>query len=163
MVNKSQAFEKIYIPQIIELLQIHQSAELDDSFNLFMINRLTHAGINDLLPESKQQIATYLASVQDKYTTFEAIPSDPQITMFSWGKWLEATALMNSDNFEKAGKWINQFLENKSNQEQINYVIGLSSSEYLKKAFMQEPVLLEFKNNNLNWYENSVGLKNEHH
>lgn len=162
LVNKSQDFEKIYIPQIIELLKTHQSAELDDSFNLFMINRLTHAGINDLLPESKQQIATYLASIQDKYTTFEAIPSDPQITMFSWGKWLEATALMNSDTFEKAGKWINQFLVNKSNQDQINYVIGLSSSDYLKKAFMQEPVLLEFKNNNLNWYENSVGLKNEH-
>jgi hypothetical protein len=162
LINKSQEFEKIYIPEIINLLQTHHSAELDDSFNLFMINRLTHAGINDLFPESKLQIASYLASVQDKYTTFEARPTDSQITMFSWGKWLEATALMNSSTFEEAGKYINHFLENKNDQEQITYVIGFSSSEYLKNAFSKEPTLVQFKHNNKNWYDNSVGLIQEH-
>jgi len=162
LINKSQEFEKIYITEAVNLLQTHHSAELDDSFNLFMINRLTHAGINDLLPDSKQQISLYLASVQDKYTTFESRPTDSQITMFSWGKWLEATALMNSRTFEEAGEYINHFLENKNEQEQITYVIGFSSSAYLKQAFSKEPILVQFKDKNKNWYDNSVGLINEH-
>lgn len=162
LINKSQEFEKIYIPEAIKLLQTHQSAELDDSFNLFMINRLTHAGINDLLSDSKQQIATYLASVQDKYSHLEKTPSDPQMTMFSPGKWLETTALMNANSFDDAGKYINRFLETRNNQEQISYVIGFSSSPYLKHAFSNEPILVQFKDKNKNWYDNSVGLINEH-
>lgn len=82
--------------------------------------------------------------------------------MFSWGKWLEATALMNSRTFEEAGEYINHFLENKNEQEQITYVIGFSSSAYLKQAFSKEPILVQFKDKNKNWYDNSVGLINEH-
>lgn len=37
-----------------------------------------------------------------------------------------------------------------------------SSSPYLKHAFSNEPILVQFKDKNKNWYDNSEGLINEH-
>ena len=46
----------------------------------------------------------------------------------------------------------------KSEEEKKRYIIGLSNTEYMKKAFDSESVLRGFKSHNSVLYANTVGI-----
>ena len=78
--------------------------------------------------------------------------------MFSYGAWLEASALINSSSLEDAGSYIAKYIREKSRIQQESFIIGLSNNDYMKKAFKTEPVLINFKKMNQSIYLDTVGL-----
>ena len=147
--------EPIIIPEIIYLLKNEKDVQLDERFFLYVVDSLRD-DINSLTPELKGAISSYIDSVKHKYD-YNKILLGKRASILSYGAWLEASALVNSSTLEEAGKYIADFLENyKSLNEQESYIIGLSSSSYLKKAFDEQKVLTSFKKQRKEVYLNTV-------
>lgn len=159
LLNISPKLESILVPDIINTLQFENNSELDGIFNAFIVYRLSHQGPNSLMQQSKNEISTYLNSIKFKYDAANKFITDDGITLFSYGSWLEASALINSNQLKSAAKYIAKYLQNRNADEQKTYVIGLSSSRYMKNAFNTEPVLEDFKKANKSIYINSVGTQ----
>jgi len=149
---------EIGISDVVNFLKKENNAELDGVFTLFVVNRLSHLGTNGLDKESKNQISSYLDSIKFKNETQNKNHPVDGITMFSQGQWLEASALVNSNSLEEAGKYIARYLQRNSLIGQESYIIGLSNSKYMKRAFENEPLLNNFKKKNKDIFLNTVGL-----
>ncbi len=162
LLHKSPQLEKIAITDILNMLKRENSADLDGVFNAYIIDRFSHLGPNALDQDIKNQISAYLNSVKFKYQANLLESMEDGMTMFSYGTWLEASALVNSRSLEDAGKYIARYVLNLNPKEQESYIIGLSNSIYMKKAFKTEPILIDFKNKNKNIYLNTVGSLNSH-
>lgn len=157
LVKTSNELEAKYIPNIIEMLHNENNAELEGVFNAFIVEKMSKLGVDSFNAESKIELRNYLGSIEFKYSHKNIVLTDG-ITMFSYGTWLEATALVNSKSLPDAGKFIANYLRNKNNDEQINYIIGLSNSDFMKKAFENEPLLRNFKKNHKTIYEDTIGI-----
>lgn len=155
LLNKSSKLEEIILPNIINQLENENNSELDEIFNKFIVYRLSKLGPNSFEESSRIQIRIYLNSISFKYNKQN---TNSGMTLFSAGAWLEATALTNSTSLIDAGKYIVSYLKDKDTAEQKRYIIGLSNTKYMQKAFESEPVLQYFKQNNNAVYLNTVGL-----
>jgi hypothetical protein len=158
LLNKSPQLEKIILSDIINRLENENSSELDEIFNQFIVYRLSKQGPNSLMQSSRGQIQNYLNSIKFKYNKQNNFKIDNEMTLFSAGAWLEATALTNSNSLKDAGKYIANYLKDKNIEEQKKYIIGLSNTKYMQAAFESEPVLQIFKENNNTLYLNTVGI-----
>lgn len=148
--------EPIVISDIIDLLEMQNDPQLDERFFLYVVDTLS-AGIDRLSPELKSKIGIYIDSVQYKFN-YNKVYLSKKASILSCGAWLEASALVNSATLEEAGRYIANFLKNlKTINEQESYIIGLSSSFYMKKAFNTEEVLIKFKKQRKEVYLNTVG------
>lgn len=157
LIHQCPTLEKALIPDIINLLLTENNGELDEIFHVYLINRLVHTGMNEMEKSSKQQISDYLSAIHFKYEHNHVKSIDEHLSLLSYGAWLEASALINSDSIEDTGKYIAHFLKSKQLTEQKKYVSGLSSHAYLKKAFSIEPELVAFKQSNQIFYISTVG------
>ncbi|MGC1181355.1 hypothetical protein [Legionella sp.] len=148
-----KSLEDSYIPQIIHLLTKENNRQLDERFFSYIKEALSR-DINNLSPANKNIIRNYFKSIDYKFNRMNAklLNTDKPSSMFTFGAWLESSALINSSSLEDAGHFIAKFLKHKSTVEQANYIIGLSKADYLKHTFKTEPVFREFaeKNNNIN-------------
>ena len=158
LLNKSPLLEKIILSNIINQLENENSSELDEIFNQVIVYRLSKLGPNNLLQSTRAQIQIYLNSTEFKHSALTNSKTNNGITLFSAGAWLEATALTNSNSLKDAGKYIANYLKNKTIAEQKRYIIGLSNTKYMQEAFESEPVLQTFKKNNNMLYLNTVGI-----
>lgn len=156
--NKSSQLEGILLPEIINMLQHENNAELDGIFNAFIVHRLSQLGPQSLAKQSKDEISIYLDSIKFKYDTSNKIVNDDGMNLVSYGSWLEATALVNSASLEDAGKYVANYLQNKNIKEQERYITGLSNSDYMKKAFETESILIDFRRMHHSIYSNTVGI-----
>ena len=156
--NKSSKLEGLMVSDIINMLQHANNSELDGIFNAFIVHRLSHLGPNTLTQQSRDEISIYLDSIKFKYNTQNKLIVNDGINIFSYGGWLEASALVNSTSLNNAGKYVATYLQDKNTKEQESYVVGLSNSEYMKQAFKTEPVLIEFKKMRKSIYFNTVGV-----
>lgn len=153
---KSKKLEKVIIPDIINMLNTQNNAQLDERFFLYIIDYLSR-GIDKFDPDVTIMISTYLDSVKYKFDA-NKVSLKPNASIFSNGAWLEASALINSNTLDEAGSYVGKFLGNlNSINERESYVIGLSSKDYMKKAFSKEPALIKFKNKRKEVYLNTVG------
>jgi len=156
--NKLYKFESLYISDIINFLKNKNNAELEGVFNLFIVNRLSNLGTDSLDLESKNQISSYLDSIKFKYDQQNKKVFAEGITMFSYGEWLEASALVNSRSLVDAGRYIGNYIQDKISLEQESYIVGLSSNDYMKQAFETEPVLKNFKKRHMKLYSDTIGM-----
>ncbi|HAT1815623.1 hypothetical protein SC122_03710 [Legionella pneumophila serogroup 1] len=139
------SLEDTYIPQIIELLTKENDRQLDERFFSYIKDALSK-NIDALPPHSKILIRNYLNSVDYKFNNRQQslLRHGNPASMFSFGAWLEASALVNSETHEDAAHYIAEFLKNKPTEDQANYIIGLSQAEYLQRAFKTEQVFRDF-------------------
>lgn len=156
--NKLYKFESSYTSDIINFLKSNNNAELEGVFNLFIVNRLSNLGPSSLDKGSKNQISAYLDSVKFKYDQQNKEVFEDGISMFSYGQWLEASALVNSNSLPAAARYIANYLQHRITLEQESYIIGLSNSDYLKRAFETESVLKDFKKKHMKLYSDTVGM-----
>lgn len=159
-----KSLEDSYIPQIIHLLTKENNRQLDERFFSYIKDALSR-DINNLSTINKNRIRNYFKLIDYKFNNINAklLKTDKPSSMFTFGAWLEATALINSSTLLDAEHFIAKFLEHKSTVEQANYIIGLSKADYLKHAFNTESVFREFaeKNNNINLVPISKNPKQE--
>lgn len=139
------SLEDIYIPQVIELLTKKNDRQLDERFFSYIKDAFSKK-IDTLSPKSKTLIRNYLNSVDYKFNNKQQslLRADSPTSIFSFGAWIEASALINSETFEEAGHYIAEFLKNKPTVDQANYIIGLSHAKYLQRSFKSEPVFKDF-------------------
>lgn len=156
--NKLYKFESSYTSDLINFLKNKNNAELEGVFNLFIVNRLSNLGTDSLDRESKYQISSYLDSIEFKYSQQNKKVFEEGVTMFSYGEWLEASALVNSRSLIDAGRYIANYIQDKIPLEQESYIIGLSNSDYMRQAFETEPVLKSFKKRHMKLYSDTVGM-----
>ncbi|MFT4059042.1 MAG: hypothetical protein QM652_05780 [Legionella sp.] len=159
-----KSLEDFYVPQIIHLLIKENNRQLDERFFSYIKDALSR-NINNISPTNKNIIRNYFKSIDHKFNKMNAklVSTDKPSSMFTFGAWLESSALINSASLEDAGHFIAKFLEHKSTVEQANYIIGLSKADYLKHAFNTEPVFREFieKNNKIHLVPISKNPKQE--
>lgn len=153
----------IYLPEIIELLEMEKNSDLVGTFNRYLIARLIKVRQGGFDSGTLEQIKMFLSSIKVIYTQKQEnvdLTAQNMPGMFDYGSWLEAYALIHHNSTKKAARYIAIFLSKlETTEEQSQYVIGLSNSKYMRKAFKEEPFLADFKKNNIDLYKNSVGLK----
>lgn len=145
LLHKNFLLEEVLIPDIINFLRIENNVELDEVFNVYLTSRLIYTGINSIKPSSKIQINNYLNSLRVKYELKGTQPTNNHMSILSYGAWLETLALTNSNSLESSGKYIANFLRTLSQENQKNYILGLSNHQYLTKAFNKKPELIQSK------------------
>lgn len=155
--NKSPQIEPIQIQNILNLLQQENNSELDGILNIHVIDRLSHAGPNGMQQAVKSRIASYLDSVQYQYDVNNKRLIKEEISMFNYGRWLEAKALLESNEFEQASQTIADFIEQQKADVQKVYVLGLSNTNYMKNAFKEKKVLNDFMKKHRSFYLDTVG------
>ena len=162
LLHTLKSFEHLYISDILNLLEQENSVDLEQQFNRYIIARLTHKGINSFSFETKAQLQRYLGASQSNPNKIKIMKYNTgKVGLLGHGMWLEATALVNSDSLGNAVKYIAAFISDKHQiEEQERYVIGLSNTAYMKKAFSSEPVLKAFKEQRRDVYLNTVGIPN---
>lgn len=158
---KAKELEKVIVPKIIELLNQQNNTQLDERFILFIIDSLSR-DIDNLNTRSKKMIGLFLDSIKYKFNNDRTPLVENSPTMFGRGTWLEASALVNSTTLEEAGSYVANYLANlKTLDDKESFVIGLSNTLYMKKAFNTEPVLVDFKKQRTEIYNSSVGVTKE--
>ena len=145
------------------MLEQESCVDLEQQFNRYIIARLTHKGVNGFSFETKAQLQGYLESSKSNPNKIKIMKNDTgKVGLLGHGMWLEATALVHSDSLENAAKYIATFISDKHQiEEQERYVVGLSNTAYMKKAFLNEPVLKAFKEQRAGVYLNTVGIPNK--
>ncbi len=128
---KSRELEKIYIPDIIDVLKQEHNPQLDNLLNQFIVRKLGGLGINTLEGQSKKLIQRYLDSVRSQYIHSNKEKIEASMPKIFYGAWLEALALVTSNSLEGAGQYIANFMQNKNPDEKMLYVSGLSNSDYI--------------------------------
>lgn len=147
-----KSLEKIYIPEIMHLLEKENDNQLDERFFSYIIDAL-FKDTKNLAPDIKQLINNYLNSISYKFGNINhnsLLMVEKPSSLFAYGAWIEASALVNSNSVEEAGHYIAEFIKNKPSVVQANYIIGLSKTPYIKNAYKKEPVFLDFVNANQN-------------
>lgn len=158
---KIKKLEEDFIPEIIYMLKNSHNEQLDERFFIYVVDKLGK-DINELPSDLKIMISSYLAEVKYKFDN-NYIIKNLNSSMFSFGAWLEASALVNSNTLEEAGRYIADYLSNKNSiKDQDKYVIGLSSSEYILKSFNSEEILKEFKKQKKDTYQFLLSLNTQH-
>jgi hypothetical protein len=146
LLHKNFQLEAVLIPDIINFLRMENNVELDEVFNVYLTSRLIYTGVNSIKPESKIQINNYLNSLRIKYDLKHTQSINDQMSILSYGAWLEVLALTSSSSLESSGKYITNFLRTLSQENQKNYILGLSNHQYLTRAFNAMPELMQPKN-----------------
>ncbi len=154
---KSKDLEKIYISDILNILKRNDNTQIENLLNQLVIRRLSQSGLESLQTDSKSAIRQYLDSVRYKYIQTNKEKKSIAMSPPFYGAWLEASALVSSSSLEQAGEYVATFLQDKDSFEQMLYVSGLSNNNYMRKAFNTYRVLINFKNNFKNIYDESVG------
>lgn len=163
---KSPELERLYIPRIISSLQKENILALDTLFTGAIVGRLGNLGLDALQIESKTQINHYLSAIKFKFDTKitnkrkirnSMINNDIAIPQGD-GMWLEAKALVNATSYKDASTYITKYLRSTQKSDYKKYIIGLSNSSYMKQAFDSEPILIDFKKANHEFYENTIGM-----
>jgi hypothetical protein len=155
---KSEELEHYYIPEIITLLKEENKLSLDILFAGAVVGKLSNNGLNALKKESKFQIMDYLSSIDYKLeTNINKNPND-MIWPHSKGILLEAKALVSSPTYDAASLYVHTFLYSLKKDELKKYIPGFSNSEYMRKAFNNYPLLIDFKKQNNELYMSTVGL-----
>lgn len=159
--NKSPELQGLLVSDIITMLKQENKTDLEGVFHAFIVDELSHLGPNALDHATKETIIRYLDSVKFKYDNSQnKLARTVDANLFSYGAWLEASALVNSNSFEEAGNYLADYIAKKNPAEQMDYIIGFSNSDYMKKAFETVPVFMEFRKNNQDIYLDTVGLLN---
>ena len=127
LLHKSSDMEDVLIPDIIHFLNLQSNVELEEVFNVYLVNRFIHAGINSINSNSKAQIKDYLNSVKYKYSPGYVKTIDDRMSILSHGAWLEAFALAHANSIKGAERDMIKFLSAMDSYEQGKYVVGLSS------------------------------------
>lgn len=163
---KSQELEELYIPKIICILQKENKADLDALFTGAIVGKLVKQGLNSLQAESKTQINDYLAGIEPKFdvkvtskhSIRKSILNQNSVVPQAAGMWLEALALVNARSFKDASKYVAYYLSSANKKNYKKYILGLSNSSYMKQIFDSEPILIDFKKSNHEFYQNTVGM-----
>lgn len=150
-----------YLSDILQLLQAEDNSELEQQFNRYLIARIINQGQQSFSVSMLDELKTYLGRIQFKYDVPEGMldASEGRVGLFAYGIWLEAKALTHTDTLDEAAAYIDEFLGAKASlDEQEKYVIGLSNSKYMQKAFETLPTLKSFKEKREDAYRNTVGV-----
>ncbi len=123
-----------------------------------VVGRLSTNGLNTLKKENKLQIRDYFCSIDYKLETNINRNSNDMVWPYSKGVLLEAKALVSSSTYNLASVYINEFLSSLKKDELKKYIPGFSNSNYMRNAFNNYSLLIEFKNQNNELYKNTVGL-----
>ena len=163
---KSQELKAFYIPKIIDALQKENKFSLDTLFTGAVVAKLANQGLESLQIQSKKQINTYLSGIKFKFDNQGAskhavrspmthndivIPQAP-------GMWLEAKALGREHSYTGVAAHIIKYFSLAKKNDYKKYITGSSNSAYMKQAFDSEPILVDFKNSNYEFYENTAGM-----
>lgn len=166
MAFKSQELEELYIPNIIESLERENNLDLDTLFTGAVVGRLTSQGLNSMQMKSKTQINRYLSSIQfklntpisHKYGMINTMTKNDIAIPQAAGMWLESKALVNASSYQDASKYVARYLASISLKNHKKYIMGLSNSLYMRRAFNSEPILMDFKKSNYEFYQNTIGV-----
>jgi len=127
LLHKSSDLEEMLIPDIINFLHFKNNAELEEVFNVYLVNRFIYAGINSMSAHSKAQIKSYLSAIKYKYLPNTTKTIDEHMSILSHGVWLEAFALAEANSIEDAKRDVIRFLSTMDAYNQKKYAVGLSS------------------------------------
>lgn len=140
-------------------LNNEKNAELDMLFYGAIASQLGKYGLNFITPESKSLMSMHLTKVLEKFNSKSNNKLfNDNIYPQSKGIALEAFALLNATSFEEAGSYISDYLSQLSATDQVQYVSGFSNNLYLKRAFNEEHFLIQLRKDNVQLYNDTVGL-----
>jgi hypothetical protein len=133
---KSERLGKIYLPRILTTLKHDKNLSRDIWFAGTIASSIATKGINSVDRRTKLLISEFLASLKNELDE-KNISKYHQNYIYpqTAGILLEATALVNSQSFDEAIEYIIKFMENISENEQRQYVIGFSNSLYMSNGF----------------------------
>ena len=142
-------YQKAVALNIINILDNTKDADIANIVNSRLVGYLGNIGLNIINDETKIILSDYLLSRKAEFTQINMLSNNPFMSLDS-ALWLEAYALLVSKTHTEASEYIASFVKTVPVEHQKIYLMGLSTADYIKKAFKTNDFLRDFKEKNKN-------------
>ncbi len=116
------------------MLNNENNFELEGIFTIHIIDKLNHVNLKEINQEVRDKISSYLESIKYRYNTNNKNLMKENISIFNYGRWLEAYSLINAYNHNEAIAKIMDFIKDRKKKDQKVYIIGLSNNNHIQNA-----------------------------
>jgi hypothetical protein len=146
-------YQKEIALNLIDIMDNTKNADVANIINARLVGYLGNIGLDIIDKETKNILSNYFLSRKAEFTQINnrMVSNSPSMSLDPV-MWLESYALLISETHADAAEYIVTFVSPLQEDKKKIYLMALSNTEYIKKAFVNNEFLKTFKENNRNLF-----------